>query len=141
MTNFNKDNNDKEYLYYRVPNETTRQTVERNYYKYIRPEQNQTPIPWNNPYHLPQPDWNDVVMGALVGTGQGLQSGINRALNAGTFGVYGAAVDAAFDGAYTNQQRDIQNQAEQEGLGKFNKLANKAIDAGTQLIVAKLLGL
>ena len=70
-----------------------------------------------------------------------LQRGINRALNAGTLGVYGAAVDAVFDGAYTNQQRNIQNQAEQEGLGKVNKLANKAIEAGTQLIVAKLLGL
>jgi hypothetical protein len=136
MTNFNN----KEYLYHPVPGETTRQTVERNYYKYVAP-QNQTPTPWSNPYNLPQPDWNDVVMSAIVGTGQGLQSAVSRALNAGTLGLYGATVDATLGNAYTNQQKYVQNLAEQEGLGAANKLANTAIDVGSQLGILKLLGL
>ena len=48
MTNFNN----KEYLFHPVPDESVHQTVERNYYKYVAP-QNQTPTPWS--YNTAQP--------------------------------------------------------------------------------------
>lgn len=43
---YNNDD-DKEYLYHPVPGETSRQTVERNYRKYVANEM-QTPTPWSN---------------------------------------------------------------------------------------------
>ena len=91
----------------------------------------------HNHYVMPKSNWNNVVMGAITGFGEGLVGGANRVLNSATYGLYGRTVDALTDGAYTNQQNQLQQQAEQNGLGYVNKLANKAIDVGSQAWAAK----
>ena len=73
--------------------------------------------------------------------GEGMTAGINRGLNAASFGLYGEVADTMFDNIYTNQQKRFQSQADQIGLGNLNKLANKAIDIGFQLPATKLLKL
>ena len=109
-------------------------------------QQNMQPQIFNTPQprilrNMPKINWNDVVGAGIIGMGEGTIAGINRGLNAASFGLYGRASDALFDNIYTNQQNRLQHQAEQVGLGNANRLANKAIDVGSQLISAKLLGL
>jgi len=80
-------------------------------------------------------------MAGMIGLGQGLTAGINRGLNAASFGLYGRSADTLFDNIYTKQQNLLQKRAEQAGLGNANKLANKAIDVGAQFLSGKFLGL
>ena len=86
-------------------------------------------------------NWNDIIMAGLTGVGEGMLAGINRGINGASFGLYGRAVNAALDNIYTNQQNRIQNRADQAGLGNFNKLANQAIDVGSQFLSGKFLKL
>ena len=86
-------------------------------------------------------NWNDIIMAGLTGVGEGMLAGINRGINGASFGLYGRAVNAALDNIYTNQQNRIQNSADQAGLGNFNKLANQAIDVGSQFLSGKFLKL
>ena len=90
---------------------------------------------------MPETNWNSIIAAGIAGMGEGMTAGINRGLNAASFGLYGRAADAILDNIYTNQHQRLQSQAEQVGLGNFNKLANKAIDVGSQLPMAKFLKL
>ena len=95
----------------------------------------------NNMQNMPTTSWIDVVNAGITGSGEGLLGGINRGINSATFGLYGRAANALFDNVYSNQQNRLQRQAEQVGLGNANKLANRAIDVGSQFLAAKRLGL
>jgi len=90
---------------------------------------------------MPKTNWNDIIAAGITGMGEGMTAGINRGLNTASYGLYGRIADAMLDNIYTNQQKRFQSQADQMGLGNLNKLANKAIDIGFQLPVAKLLKL
>ncbi|MDO4162432.1 MAG: hypothetical protein Q4D80_05465 [Pseudomonadota bacterium] len=86
---------------------------------------------------MPEMNWNDIIVAGMAGAGEGMLAGINRGLNAATLGKYGEAADKLLDNIYTNQQNRMQNQAEQAGLGKANKLANTAIDISSQILAGK----
>ncbi len=90
-----------------------------------------------NHHVMPKPSIHNVVMGAVTGFGEGLIGGVNRALDNATYGLYGGTIDSLTNGAYTNQQNRLQQQADQNGLGYVNKLANKAIDVGSQAWATK----
>ena len=83
---------------------------------------------------MPQSNWNNVVMGAVTGGGEGLVGGTERFINNLSQGSYGQMIDSAFDNAYTNRQNQLQNQVDMAGLGNANRLANMAIGTSATLM-------
>ncbi len=77
----------------------------------------------HNHHVMPKANWGDVVMGAVTGFGDGINSGLERLANNLTFGLYGDHVSG-----YEERQNKIKQRAEQEGLGNAYKWATRAID-------------
>ena len=52
---------------------------------------------------MPKTNWNDIIAAGITGMGEGMTAGINRGLNAASYGLYGRIADAMLDNIYTNQ--------------------------------------
>lgn len=77
----------------------------------------------HNHYVMPKSNWNNVVMGAITGFGEGVNSGLERLTNNLTVGLYGDHV-----AGYEERQNKMKQRAEQTGLGNAYKWATRAID-------------
>ena len=77
----------------------------------------------HNHYVMPKSNWNNVVMGAITGFGEGVNSGLERLTNNLTAGLYGDHV-----AGYEERQNKMKQRAEQTGLGNAYKWATRAID-------------
>jgi len=82
----------------------------------------------HNHFVMPKSNWNNVVMGAITGFGEGLVGGAERLANGLSGGLYGKVMDNLTYDSYTDRQNKLQNQANHAGLGYANRLANTAID-------------
>ncbi len=85
--------------------------------------QNQQVQTEKNNFKMPQSNWNNVVMGAVTGAGEGLVGGLERLANNVSFGVYGDHVPG-----YWKRQEKMRQQAEQAGLGEAYKWGTRIID-------------
>jgi hypothetical protein len=87
--------------------------------------QNQKVQTGSSNFQMPQSNWNNVVMGAITGAGEGFIRGMERIANNFSFGIYGDRVPG-----YWERQEKARQQAEQAGLGEAYKWATRAIDYG-----------
>ncbi len=97
--------------------------------------QNQQVQTEKNNFQMPQSNWNNVVMGAITGTGEGWVGGLERIANNATVGLYGDYISAG----YQDRQNKAQQQAEQAGLGEAYKWGTRAIDYGLGSVHGTLL--
>jgi hypothetical protein len=77
----------------------------------------------HNHFVMPKSNWNNVVMGAITGFGEGVNRGLERLTNNLTVGLYGDHV-----AGYEERQNKMKQRAEQTGLGNAYKWATRAID-------------
>ena len=148
------NNDDKEYLYHPVPGETTRQTVERNYYKYVEPklqmdytelaqfientQNNKNLIPPHTTEYSIQDDKNYAweaprqnYMGLEQQSKHSIWDGVPTALATGSLGGVVVGVERGLnnltDGAYGNL---IDNLTSNSYTNRQNMLQNQANQAG-----------
>ena len=75
--------------------------------------------------------WNGVATAAVQGMLEGVIGGTERLVNGLSGGVYGNVVDNLTEGSFSNRQNNLQNRADQAGIGYVNRLANSAIDVSS----------
>ena len=108
--------------------------------------QYQTPTPWakqstslgrnqpvpNKPvYENPNPrrySTGEILWDGVKGFGQGALGGLERGINSATYGLYDFVSDLADNGGYERRQKELENSANQVGLGKPYKYLNYLID-------------
>ena len=120
--------------------------------------QYQTPTPWakqstslgrnqpvqNKPvYENPNPQGysaGNIAWSALEGFGEGIENGSLRLANAATFNRLENWCDNIFDNAYTKQEQSFQAPIKNQGLSVPLKIANAAVDLGSQAKIWKKIG-
>ena len=75
-------------------------------------------------------DYLGIVKAGLEGFGEGIESGINRAINTASFGAYDWLNRKFLGDQYGKQQRELEQRAESAGVGGLNTLANLLTDIG-----------
>ena len=120
--------------------------------------QYQMPTPWakknigsgniqpvsNKPvYENPNPQGysaGNIAWSALEGFGEGIENGSLRLANAATFNRLENWCDNIFDNAYTKQEQSFQAPIKNQGLSVPLKIANAAVDLGSQAKIWKKIG-
>lgn len=80
---------------------------------------------YNNKSHL-----DGVATAALMGFGEGIESGVNKALDGATLGGYGWLDRHLLDGTVERKQQEIKDAAEREELGEALAVSNLASEIG-----------
>lgn len=80
----------------------------------------------------PQNNYNvgDAIVDSLVGFGEGIEGAVNRGINTASFGLYDYLNRKYLGDQYGKQQRELQQRAEEAGVGGLNTLANLLTDIG-----------
>lgn len=76
-------------------------------------------------------DYWEVAKAGLEGFGEGIEGGINRAINAASFGGYDWLNRKFLGDQYGKQQRELQQRAESANVGGLNTIANLLTDIGS----------
>lgn len=75
-------------------------------------------------------DYLGIVKAGLEGFGEGIEGGVNRAINTASFGAYDWLNRKFLGDQYGKQQRELEQRAESAGVGGLNTLANLLTDIG-----------
>ena len=70
----------------------------------------------------------EILWDGVKGFGQGALGGLERGINSATYGLYDFVSDLADNGGYERRQKELENSANQVGLGKPYKYLNYLID-------------